>query len=207
MKSNEHAALDFIGLSEGGYVNHPEDPGGATDRGITQATYDAWNRSKRRALKPVRGISKEEAEQIIVANYFAPVRFNDLPGGLDLVVADYAVNSGPQKAIMELQRVLGLADDGRFGPLTLEKVKKADPRQTIIGLCARRLAFMRRLSTWPTFGKGWSRRVAEVERKALAMVDAPPALHVVPPESPVPPAPGIFAAIAAALAALFRKGA
>jgi lysozyme family protein len=206
MKINERAALDFIGLSEGGYVNHPKDPGGATDRGITQATYDAWNRSKRRPLKPVRGISKEEAEQIIVANYFTPVRFNDLPSGLDLAVADYAVNSGPQKAIMELQRVIGVADDGNFGPLTMVAVLRADPRQTIIGLCARRLAFMRRLSTWPTFGKGWTKRVAAVEQKAFDMAGTAPRAPE-PASAPAAPSRGIFSAILAALAALFRKGA
>ena len=117
MKQNQAVVLDWIGLSEGGYVNHPKDPGGATDRGITQRTYDAWNRLHGRPLRPVRGISKDEANAILVSQYFAPVKFDQLPSGLDYAVVDFAVNSGTSRAAKELQKLLGVAADGIIGNL------------------------------------------------------------------------------------------
>lgn len=162
MRQNKAQVLQWIGLSEGGYVNLKEDPGGATDRGITQATYDAWNRARGRPRKPVRGISKAEAEEIIVAQYMTPVRFDDLPAGLDYAVADFAVNSGPARAVKELQRVLGFqgaAMDGIMGQKTLAAIDTADLADLIVAYCARRMAYLRGLATFKTFGKGWTSRV------------------------------------------------
>lgn len=159
MRQNRAQVLAWIGLSEGGYVNHPRDPGGATDRGITQRTYDAWNDLHGRERKPVRGISKAEADEIIASQYLAPVRFDDLPSGLDYAVADYAVNSGPDRAARELQRLVGVEVDGVIGAHTLAAVSRHDPAQLVMRLCAARMAFLRRLSTWDEFGTGWTVRV------------------------------------------------
>lgn len=159
MRQNQQTVLDWIGLSEGGYVNHPRDPGGATDRGITQRTYDAWNDLRGVERKPVRGISKAEADQIIASQYLAPVRFDDLPSGLDYAVADYAVNSGPNRAARELQRLVGVDADGVIGAHTLAAVNQHDPAQLVMRLCAARMAFLRSLSTWDAFGAGWTVRV------------------------------------------------
>jgi lysozyme family protein len=159
MRHNRDIVQRFIGLSEGGYVNHPKDPGGATDRGITQATYNAH--LKRKGLPPasVRGISKSVAEEIIFGQYMRPVRFDELSDGLDYAMADYAVNSGPSRAVKELQRIVGVRDDGVMGDITMAAVQSKDQVALITELCDRRMAFLRRLKTWSTFGKGWSIRV------------------------------------------------
>jgi lysozyme family protein len=159
MKVNQSQVLKWVGLSEGGYVNHPNDPGGPTDRGITQKTYDAWNRLNKRPLKTVRGISKSEADEILVSQYFTPVRFNDLPSGLDYAVVDFAINSGPSRAVKELQKVLGVTQDGIMGIQTLSAIRKKNLQELIIDYCIARLSFMKRLKNWPSFRKGWTIRV------------------------------------------------
>lgn len=159
MRENYPQIHDWIGLSEGGYVNHPKDPGGATDRGITQATFDSWNRMHGRPLRPVRGIPKDVARQIIEFQYMDAVRAAELPSGLDYAMSDYAVNSGPGRAAKDLQRELGVAVDGVIGAQTLAAVADADVHALIIGLCRRRMQFLKGLRHWPTFGKGWTRRV------------------------------------------------
>lgn len=159
MKQNEQVVLEWTGLSEGGYVNHKNDPGGPTDRGITQATYNAWNKLKGRQPKSVKGISKTEADEIYVSQYFAPIRFNDLPSGLDYAVADFSINSGPSRATKELQRILGVKQDGVIGLKTLAAIKSTNLQILIVTYCERRLAFMQSLKIWPTFKNGWTTRV------------------------------------------------
>ena len=156
MKQNEEVVLEWTGLSEGGYVNHKNDPGGPTDRGITQATFNAWNRVKGRPQKTVKGISKAEANEIIVSQYLSPVRFNDLPTGLDYAVADFAINSGPSRAARELQKLLGVKQDGVIGLKTLAAIKARDSQTLIVEYCFRRINFMQSLKIWPTFKNGWT---------------------------------------------------
>jgi lysozyme family protein len=159
MRSNYPAIQSWIGLSEGGYVSHPDDPGGATDRGITQATFDAWNRMHGQSLVAVRGISKAEAEAIIAHQYLDKVGADLLPSGLDYCAGDYAVNSGVAWAATELQRVLGVTVDGIVGAQTIAAANGADIEAVIAALCARRMRFLQGLRTWHTFGAGWSVRV------------------------------------------------
>ena len=163
MKQNEQRVLGWIALSEGGYVNHPDDPGGATDRGITQKVYSAYLKERGMPDKPVRGISKQVAEDIIVLQYFTPVRFNSLPSGLDYAVVDYAVNSGVSKAVKDLQRTLGVTPvDGIVGAVTLSAMANMSQQEvvdTIEAYCVRRMAFLRTLRTWKTFRNGWTTRV------------------------------------------------
>lgn len=159
MRENYPQIQAWIGLSEGGYVDHPKDPGGATDRGITQKTYDAWNRRLGRPRKSVRGISKAEAEQIIEFQYMDAVRADALPSGLDYTMSDYSVNSGPGRAAKDLQRVLGVKADGVIGVHTLAAVAAHDTQDLIVALCRRRMSFLKSLKHWPAFGKGWTRRV------------------------------------------------
>jgi len=159
VRHNRDQVIGWIGLSEGGYVNDPRDPGGATDRGITQRTYDAWNDAQGRQRKPVRGISKAEAEAILSAQYLDTVQFDGLPDGVDYAVADYAVNSGPGRAAKVLQRVLGVPDDGVIGAMTLAALARRNPEEIITAVCVERMRFLRGLRTWDAFGRGWSVRV------------------------------------------------
>lgn len=159
MKSNYKIVQPWVLAYEGGYVNHPKDPGGATMEGITQRTYDADRRRRGLAMQSVRQMEPFERDAIYKVQYWDAVRGDDLPSGIDAAVYDYAVNSGPGRAARELQAVLGVAQDGVIGVMTLDAAQAANPFAVIKGLCERRLAFLRRLKHWPTFKTGWTRRV------------------------------------------------
>jgi lysozyme family protein len=168
--SSFDAALARVLAHEGGYSNHPSDPGGPTKFGITLADY-------RRHLKPgataadVRAMRLDEARAIYRAHYWAALRCDELPPGLDYALFDYGVNSGIGRAARVLQRLLGFADDGRISAALLAAVRKRAARELIARLCDERLAFLRRLRTWPVFGAGWGRRVAQVRTVALSMAE------------------------------------
>ena len=155
-------------MHEGGYTNHPSDPGGPTNFGITIHDY-------RRYVKPgataadVKAMQVEEAKRIYRAKYWDAQRCDELPAGVDYAVFDYGVNSGIGRSKKVLQRAVGVTADGVIGPATMKAVLAADPKQTIMAICDERLRFLQRLRTWPVFGKGWSRRVKEVRAVSLAM--------------------------------------
>lgn len=170
------ACLGQVLAHEGGYVDHPDDPGGATNMGITRKTLARWRKVSPWSNLPkseVMALTREEAGRIYRALYWAPCRGDDMPAGLDLALFDFAVNSGPDRAIRTLQAGLGVAADGVVGPVTIDAAAKADANETIIDLCDRRLRFLQALATFPTFGRGWTRRVSDIRKTALAMV--PPA--------------------------------
>jgi len=152
----------WILASEGGYVDHREDPGGATNMGITQERLSLW-RGRKVTKQEVRNLTREEALQIYKAHYWDAVRGDELPLGLDYAVFDYAVNSGPAKAVKDLQRELGFSGknvDGIMGPMTLAAVHAVkDIPDLILRLCERRWQFVQSLKHFKTFGKGWRRRI------------------------------------------------
>ena len=164
-------ALKRVLAHEGGYVNHPSDPGGPTNHGITLAEYAAFKARKMTAAD-VRAMPLADAKAIYRAKYWAKLRGDDLPAGLDYAVFDYGVNSGTSRAAKVLQRICGLADDGRLIDAVIAAVGKRKADDLIGALCDERLAFLKRLKTWPTFGAGWGRRVAEVREAALAIAAA-----------------------------------
>lgn len=170
MRANFDDALKEVLKHEGGYVNHPKDPGGATNKGITQKTYDAWRKKQKLPTRSVREIERDEVEEIYRHQYWDKVRGDDLPSGVDYAVFDFAVNSGPARAAKCLQGILGVEVDGKIGPQTLAAADGADDIYVIESLCDRRMMFLQDLSSWPTFGKGWTRRVNEVRALAKTMV-------------------------------------
>lgn len=174
MQSNFDRAMPHILAYEGGYVDHPKDPGGATNLGITRKVLAEWRGITPYTRLPkteVAALSLEEAKAIYKARYWKPVRGDDLPPGIDLSVFDAGVNSGPSRSVKWLQSALGVPADGVVGDRqTMPALRKADIPKTIKGHCAKRLGFMRSLAIWNTFGKGWSARVAKVEATALSWV-------------------------------------
>lgn len=177
--------LDAVLAHEGGYVDHPSDPGGATNMGITHKTLARWRKVSpwwKLPKSAVQGLQRVEAARIYRASYWDRCKGFSLPPGLDLALFDFAVNSGPDRAIRTLQAELGVAADGQIGPLTLDAVETYGARKglgTLIGaLCDRRLAFLNRLSTFATFGKGWTARVAAIRQAALATAGAKAAVSV-----------------------------
>lgn len=169
MKENFATALAAVLQHEGGYVNDPQDPGGATNKGVTQSVYDDWRRSQGLNPRSVRSLEQSEVEAIYRKLYWNAVRGDDLPAGVDYCMFDFAVNSGWPRAVRFLQRAVGVADDGIFGPLTMAAVKAVPPCEIIARVCATRLTFLQTLPTFVRFGRGWSRRVAEVQTTAVEM--------------------------------------
>ncbi|SFZ85868.1 Predicted Peptidoglycan domain-containing protein [Devosia enhydra] len=168
--------LTHVLAHEGGYADHPADPGGATNMGITRKTLARW-----RGISPywslpkaeVRGLDRAEAATIYEALFWRRSGGADLPAGLDLALFDFAVNSGPDRAIRTLQGIVGAKADGFVGPITLAAIRRSIGLVGLAGLikalCDRRLSFLDRLATYATFGRGWNRRVAAIRAAALAM--------------------------------------
>lgn len=168
--SNFTTCLKLVLGHEGGWSSHPKDPGGDTMMGVTQATYDSYRRSKGRPPRSVRYIADSEVKDIYRSRYWMKVKGDELPAGIDYSTFDAGVNSGPARGVKWLQKAVGAVQDGIAGPETISKARNSDHRKTIVSMCAARMGFLRGLSHWSAFGKGWSRRVAEVEASAVAMV-------------------------------------
>lgn len=143
---NRETSIKLTLKHEGGYVNNPKDPGGETNYGITKATAAAngYHGS-------MRAIPMAVVIEIYRQKFWNAVRGDSLPMGFDFAVYDFGVNSGPARANKYAAGITGTA------------------AQMVKTLCAKRLSFMRALGTWATFGKGWSRRVAEVEAQGVKM--------------------------------------
>lgn len=171
MNSNFQKCLDKLLVHEGGYVNHPSDPGGMTNLGVTKAVWEEWV-GHPVTEKEMRNLTPLMVGPLYKRKYWDACRCDDLVSGVDYCVFDVAVNSGPGRAIKFLQSCVGVTADGGFGPATLAAVKEAEkePASLIELYCAKRLEFLQSLKTFETFGKGWSRRVAEVKEEALKML-------------------------------------
>lgn len=172
-KGNFHACHAITARWEGGWSDHDRDPGGATMYGVTIGTLSKW-RGRPVTKAEVKALSRSEAEQIYKAWYWDTVKGDYLPAGIDLVIYDYGVNSGPARARKALQKALGVAQDGSIGPVTIAAAREAHPMTVINAVCDGRMAFLRGLSTWDAFGKGWSNRVLDVRKKALGMAMSGP---------------------------------
>ena len=167
--SNFNAALAATLVYEGGWSDHPRDPGGSTMRGVTLARYRAWKRDPNITKTQLREISDADLKAIYRDGYWRTVAGDDLPSGLDFAMFDFAVNSGPARAVKTLQRIVGVNPDGVMGQMTLSAVRKQFAADMIDELCNARLAFVRSLSTFDAFGKGWTRRIGMVQVKAHAL--------------------------------------
>lgn len=142
---------------EGGYSNHPNDPGGETMWGVTIAV--ARGRGYTGAM---RDMPQEFAKQVYRSSYWDAVKTDQLPAAVRYAVFDAAVNSGTGQSVRWLQRALDVADDGKIGPITIAAASAANPEQLLRKVLAQRQRFMTSLSTWPTFSRGWARRIAEL---------------------------------------------
>ena len=156
---------------EGGYSDHPLDPGGATNMGITRATL-AGVRGRPVAKSEVMALTRAEAAGIYRRLFWARIAGDALPPGVDAALFDFAVNSGCTRAVRALRRIVGAGDGDTVDAATIARLDACDPRAVITGLCRGRRAFLQRLRTFSAFGKGWSARVVAVEAAALAMSGA-----------------------------------
>jgi lysozyme family protein len=155
MDRNFARSLALVLKSEGGWSDNPADPGGATMKGVTLATFRRRHPNATKA--DLRAISNDDLASIYRDGFWKPVNGDGLASGVDLVTFDASVNSGPGRALGWLKASVGGSD--------VETVKR---------ICARRLSFMQGLKIWKTFGKGWARRVAAIEAKGVAWAMAIP---------------------------------
>jgi len=166
MKENYAKCLAQVLQYEGGYVDHPKDPGGPTNKGVTQAVYDSWRKTANQPTQSVRYITDLEVGAIYKQQYWDRISGDNLPAGVDFAVFDYAVNSGVSRAAKTLQSVVGVTQDGVIGPATIQATKT----YVAMTVTNKRLAFMQSLSIWSTFGKGWAARIVDVKKQILALV-------------------------------------
>lgn len=136
---------------EGGYVNHPSDPGGETKWGIAKRSYPSVN---------IKELTREQAKDIYRRDFWDKIDGNKLHEDVAFQVLDAAVNHGPGNSIRWLQRAAGVADDGVLGPISHAAIARVPAVDLVLRFNAERLEFYTKLSTWSTFGKGWVRRVA-----------------------------------------------
>lgn len=168
-KGNFAPSFADVLVSEGDYTNDRRDPGNWTGGKVGAGLLKGTKKGISAAAYPhldIKALNDNQIASIYEAKYWLPIRGDELRAGVDLSVFDYGVNSGPSRSAKDLQRVLGVAVDGRIGPATILAAKAADPRLVIKGHCGKRMGFLRSLAIWNTFGKGWSTRVANVEAKA-----------------------------------------
>ena len=168
MNKNYDKCLETILHHEGGYVNHPEDPGGETNLGVTKRVYQEWG-----GTKDMKDLTFDDVAPIYKKNYWDKMKCDDLPSGLDLCVFDFGVNAGPGRAAKYLQSLIGTVADGGIGPNTLAKLKEytdeTGVKETITNYQNERQSYYEKLSTFKTFGRGWTRRVEETTKLALEL--------------------------------------
>jgi len=170
MQSNYDKCLETILHHEGGYVNHPKDPGGETNLGVTKRVYEEFG-----GKKDMKDLTVEDVAPIYKKGYWDKLKGDDLPGGLDLCIFDFGVNAGPGRAAKYLQTMIGTTPDGGIGPMTLQALanyveEQGGVDEAIKDYQKERQKYYESLSTFSTFGKGWTRRVNETTETALKMI-------------------------------------
>lgn len=179
-------AMPRILAHEGGKVDDPRDPGGRTNQGVTQAVYSAYRKRLGSPVRDVYDMESYERDAIYKDQYWNAIQGNELPAGLDYVVFDGAVNSGCSRSAKWLQKALGVEQDGQIGNITLAALNGKDIAEVIDDICDIRMAFLKGLKTWSTFGRGWTARVSGVRAVGKAWANKEPVR--VSPAQPTPKA-------------------
>ena len=169
MKVNYDKCLETILHHEGGYVNHPKDPGGETNLGVTKRVYQEHG-----GTKDMKDLLVEDVAPIYKKGYWDKMKGDELPSGLDLCVFDFGVNAGPGRAAKFLQQMIGTTVDGGIGPNTLAKleeyIRENGEHEAVNKYQEMRQKYYENLSTFATFGRGWTRRVQETTKLALDLI-------------------------------------
>jgi lysozyme family protein len=169
MLSNFKPSLALILKSEGGFVNHPSDPGGMTNLGVTRNVWREWTKRDVDEAE-MRSLTPDLVTPLYKQRYWDAVKADDLPRGIDYAVFDAAVNMGPGRAAKLLQAALGVTADGSIGRATIAAATAADPAELLEAFSLGKEAFYQSLPTFGTFGKGWLNRVAHVQDAAEGMI-------------------------------------
>ena len=173
MRQNWERSIKEVLRHEGGYVDHPADPGGATNLGITLNTYRSYRNNPHLTADDLRNIPIGEVYDIYKTRYWDKVRGDQLPSGIDFLVFDFGVNAGVGRAAKMLQNLVGVPADGGIDPQTLRATQTAyeeDAEKLIVAYTDARAEYYQSLPHFPTFGRGWLRRTKESEDIALSML-------------------------------------
>jgi lysozyme family protein len=166
MINNFKECLDLVLKSEGGWVNHPSDPGGETNLGVTKRV---WIEYVGHPVESLKKLTKEDVAPLYELKYWRPCYCEVLPRGLDFVVFSMGVNAGPGRSVKLLQSAIGCVPDGVIGPRTRELISASNSANLIAKFSETRREYYRSLKTFPIFGKGWLARVDREEQEALDM--------------------------------------
>jgi lysozyme family protein len=166
MQGNFEKCLELVLKSEGGWVNHPSDPGGETNLGVTKRV---WEEYVGHPVESLKKLTKEDVAPLYEQKYWRPCYGEILPRGLDFVVFSMAVNAGPGRSVKLLQQSIGCVPDGVIGPRTRELISSSNSATLIDKFSETRREYYRSLKTFPIFGKGWLNRVDHEEAEALSM--------------------------------------
>lgn len=166
---NFDKCLKMLLSHEGGFVNHPDDPGGITNLGVTKKVYDEWI-GRESTEQEMRDLTPDDVGPIYKKNYWDRIKGDSLPSGLDWACFDWAVNSGSGRPAKAVQRAVGATQDGAIGPATIGLIMEKDPKFIIEYVHDVRQDFYKSLKTFETFGRGWTRRNKETLHQALEMI-------------------------------------
>jgi lysozyme family protein len=169
MQGNFKQCLDLILKSEGGFVNHPDDPGGMTNLGVTKRTWEEYT-GHQADEKTMLSLTPEKVAPLYEQRYWRPTYCEVLPRGLDLLIFSMGVNGGPGRAVKLLQSAIGCVPDGVIGSRTMELIKQSNALDLIAKYSEARRSYYKSLKTFDIFGKGWLSRVDREETEALNMV-------------------------------------
>lgn len=193
MQQSFDRALAAVLRHEGGYSNHPADNGGPTNKGITLSNFRRFVKADG-TIADLKKLTTEQAGTVYRRQFWDAVAGSILPAGVDYCVFDMSVHSGPARAAKFLQAVVGVKQDGRIGPKTMAAVEKMTSADIINAMLDKRLAWLKKLSDWKSFGNGWGNRIDGVRKLALEMAAQQPSVPVdepipIEPETPATDAP------------------
>ena len=175
MQANYDKCLETILHHEGGYVNHPKDPGGITNMGVTKRVYEEWV-GHEVSEQDMKDLTEDDVIPIYKKNYWDRIKGDKLPDGLDLCVFDFGVNAGTGRAAKYLQKMIGTTADGGIGPNTLKAlksyVKENGLVETIEKYQSNRQKYYESLSTFETFGRGWTNRNNDTTEYAVQLAES-----------------------------------
>jgi len=168
MKSNWDRCFDMVIIHEGGYVDNPVDPGGATNLGCTKAVWEQYM-GHEVTKDDIRNLTKEDVKPLYKKRYWDAIHGDALPSGLDYCIFDCAINSGVGRAAKFIQEIVGVPADGAIGNNTISAIAQINPVTLVNEFSDKRQYFLESLKIFATFGKGWTKRVLEVRNKSIDM--------------------------------------
>ena len=169
MTGNFKECLALVLKFEGGFVNHPSDPGGMTNLGVTKRVWEEYT-GHEADEKTMRGLTPEKVAPLYEQRYWRPTYCEVLPRGLDLLVFSMGINGGPGRAVKLLQQSIGCVPDGVIGPRTMELIKSSNVAELIAKYSDARRSYYRSLKTFDVFGRGWLARVDREQAEAINMI-------------------------------------